>query len=64
MLAKVGQKASKRTITKSTDIHKIYMNYNNGNDYIMVKDGDPIEKSRIIPDPPHNSRKKDIILNP
>ena len=35
---KANQKFSKRNITKSTDIQKIYMNYNRGNDYIMVKD--------------------------
>ena len=35
---KNNQLYSKRNISKSTDIQKIYMNYNRGKDYIMVKD--------------------------
>ncbi len=51
MLAKYGQKGSKKMFTKSTDIHKVYMNYNHGNDYIMVKDTEMMKKSKVLPDP-------------
>lgn len=66
MLAKVNQKSNSRSyLTKSTDIHKIYMNYNNGNDYIMLKDSEIMKKSKVVYDPPHlQSLKKDIVINP
>lgn len=39
MLAKVGQSTNRRrSLTKSTDIDKIYNNFNNGKDYIVVRD--------------------------
>lgn len=39
MLSKVGQAANRRRkIIKSTDIGKLYMNYNRGNDYLIIED--------------------------
>lgn len=68
MLAKYNQKASYKKITKSTDIHKVYMNYNQGKDYIMVNDTEMIKKSRVVEDPTKRSlkklRKSDVIINP
>ena len=75
MLAQINQKSnSRRYLTKSTDIHKIYMNYNKGQDYIMVKDSETMKKSKIIHDFPTvksianesklKSLKNDIIINP
>lgn len=55
MLAKYNQKGSKKTITKSTDIHKVYMNYNNGKDYIMVQDTEIMKKSKVMLDPTRKS---------
>ena len=48
MKAKANQKLGKRSISKSTDLHKIYLNYNNGNDYIMIKDNEAATRSRIV----------------
>jgi hypothetical protein len=49
MLAKVGQTANrKRIIAKSTDIGKIYNNYNNGRDYIVIKDSETMKKSVVL----------------
>lgn len=48
MLAKVSQTANRRKLfSKSTEINKIYMNYNNGHDYIIVKDSEAMKKSKI-----------------
>lgn len=53
MLAKVSQTANKyRRISKSTDFHKIYANFNHGNDYIVIKDAEMGRKSRVVADPP------------
>ena len=49
MLSKVGQAANRRRkIIKSTDISKIYMNYNNGSDYLIVQDTETMKKSKIL----------------
>lgn len=68
MLAKYNQKGSYKKFTKSTDIHKVYMNYNKGKDYIMVNDTEMIKKSRVVEDPTKRSlkklRKSDVIINP
>lgn len=48
MLAKANQTGNrKRIIAKSTDIDKIYKNYNNGRDYIVIKDSETMKKSRV-----------------
>lgn len=61
MLAKVSQTGSKkRTISKSTDISKIYMNYNHGKHYILIKDPETMKKSKVIQEPPLS---KNIHLN-
>ena len=53
MLAKVSQNANKyRRVSKSTDLHKIYANFNHGNDYIVIKDSLMPAKSKVIADPP------------
>lgn len=52
MLAKVSQTSNKRKyISKSTDIDKIYNNYNNGKDYIIIRDTETMKKSKIIQEP-------------
>lgn len=48
MLAKISQTGNRRKqITKSTEIDKIYNNYNNGKDYIVIRDTEAMKKSKI-----------------
>ena len=67
MLSKFGQKASKKNITKPSEVQKVYMDYNHGKDYYMIKD-DEMKKSKIVPSPARKSEKKfkkdDIMINP
>ena len=59
MLAKVSQTANrKRTITKSTDVSKIYMNYNHGQHYLLIKDSETMKKSKILHEPPLSKNNK------
>ena len=66
MLSKISQSRTRRTIEKSTNINRIYNNYNHGRDYIMIKDTDGMKKSRITPDltRKESKNKHEIMINP